>query len=147
MCDETPEVTGVISLSSKMEVRQACDDIVRAVKQFNYGEKDQFAVRLAVGEALTNAIIHGNKEDPEKKARIDYAVYRDKIHIEVTDEGDGFDYTRVDDCTKPDNIMRTGGRGVCLIREFMDEVKYAEQGNSLLMARHRRNEECREDSA
>jgi len=137
MCSETPEVSGMISISDKMEVRKACDTVLRGLTSLGYGDRDQFAVRLAVEEAATNAIIHGNKEDPDKKTRIDYAVYKDRVSITVTDEGEGFDYTTVANCTDPDHVMRTGGRGVCLIKEFMDEISPNENGNSLTMVRFR----------
>ena len=137
MGSETPEVSGMISISDKMDVRKACDNILRNVESLGYGERDRFAVRLAVEEAATNAIIHGNKEDPDKKARIDYAVHKDRISITVTDEGEGFDYTTVANCTDPNHVTRTGGRGVCLIKEFMDEISCNEKGNSLTMVRFR----------
>jgi len=137
MNSETPEVSGMISISDKMDVRRACDNILRNVESLGYEERDRFAVRLAVEEATTNAIIHGNKEDPDKKVRIDYGVYKDRVSITVSDEGKGFDYSKVENCTEPDHIGRTGGRGVCLIREFMDEISPNENGNSLTMVRFR----------
>ncbi len=146
MCDETPEVSGMITLSSRMDVRKACDDVVKVVKLLNYDERDLFAVRLAVEETLTNAIIHGNKEDPDKKARVDYVIYRDKVNITVSDEGEGFDCKQVDDCTQPNHLMRAGGRGVRLIQEFMDEVRYSDKGNSVQMVRFRGRNEGNEDS-
>ena len=137
MSEETPEVTGTMKVYSRKDVRKACDDFIRVMQLFNFGNRDEFAARLSLEEAVTNAIIHGNKEDPQKAAFIEYAVYLDRLVITVTDEGEGFDLANLPDCTWPENRMHNGGRGVCIITRLMDEAKYNEKGNSLTMVRHR----------
>jgi anti-sigma regulatory factor (Ser/Thr protein kinase) len=85
-----------------------------------------------VSEALSNAAIHGNGLDPEKKVVVTVTVSpRDHAVIEVKDQGHGFDMSRLTDPTDPTQILATGGRGVFLMRRLVDRVEY-EQGGTLV---------------
>lgn len=77
---------------------------------------------VALTEAITNAIIHANKKDPEKTVFIDFLVEGRKLTIKVKDEGDGFDPSTIPDPTQPENIYRDSGRGVYLMKVYCDEV-------------------------
>jgi serine/threonine-protein kinase RsbW len=79
---------------------------------------------LAVTEATTNAIIHANKSDISKKVKIAVDETDNKIKISVKDEGIGFDPGLVPDPTNPENLLKDSGRGIYLMRFYMDEVKY-----------------------
>lgn len=79
---------------------------------------------LAVTEATTNAIIHANKCDLNKKVRIDVEVVENKLYIRVKDEGKGFDPAKVPDPTEPENLLKDSGRGLYLMRVYMDDLKY-----------------------
>ena len=139
--EASPEVTGTIKVYSRKDIRKACDDLIRVVKLFGFQERDYFALRLSLDEALINAVVHGNKEDPSRVAFVEYAVHFDRVELTVTDQGEGFDHGNVESCTDPKNIMRPGGRGVCLIRKYMDKAEYNERGNSLHMVRRRSTDE------
>ncbi len=141
MREEAPGVSGTIKLSNRLDIRAACNEVAALLKGMDFPEIDVFSIRLSLEESVTNAVIHGNKDDPEKRVVIEYAIYPDRADLSVTDEGNGFDYDQVEDCTAPDNIMRPGGRGVCLIHRFMDEISYNETGNCVQMVRYRRSEE------
>ena len=95
-------------------------------------------VQLALQEALMNAVLHGNRSDPEKYVRLCVAVEEDgEVLIVVKDSGRGFDPSKLPDPTKGQNIYRDCGRGVYLIHQLMDEVHYEfEDGTSVIM-RHR----------
>ena len=79
---------------------------------------------LSVTEATTNAIIHANKCDETKLVKINVKVDSGKVIITVKDEGIGFDPLKVPDPTEPENLLKDSGRGVYLMRFYMDDLKY-----------------------
>lgn len=93
----------------------------------------RFNVRVALCEALTNAILYGNRADRSKMVDLTARYGPAAVEIHVTDEGSGFDHDAVPDPTLPENIQRPDGRGVFLIRRLMDEVRFNAKGNSVCM--------------
>lgn len=80
-------------------------------------------------EAVTNAIVHGNNSDPEKLVHIDLVSDDKKIDVTITDEGQGFDVNIVPDPTKPDYIEKPNGRGIFLMKNLADDVKFDKNGS------------------
>lgn len=80
---------------------------------------------MAVREAVTNAMVHGNNEDEAKTVELTLNCMGHELEIEVKDQGDGFDPTSVPDPTDPANILKTSGRGIFLMRTFMDDVQWS----------------------
>ncbi len=111
--------------------------ILPGLQANNFSEDDTFAVHLALEEAFINAVKHGNKMKPSKAVRIDYAVESDKIEISMTDEGEGFDPEVIPDPRYGDNLYKPAGRGMLLMRSFMDVVEYSKQGNNVRMIRYK----------
>ena len=107
--------------------------IVAQLKALNYGERILFGVRLAVEEAVINAIKHGNKMDKTKNVTVTYSIDDKECVISVTDEGEGFNPAAVPDPTADENLELPHGRGLMLIRAYMDEVKFNEKGNCVTM--------------
>jgi len=95
-------------------------------------------VQLALQEALMNAILHGNRSDPEKYVRTCVAIEEGGgILIVVKDSGTGFDPSKLPDPTMGENVYREAGRGVYLIHQLMDEVQYEfGDGTAIIMRRH-----------
>jgi serine/threonine-protein kinase RsbW len=79
---------------------------------------------LSVTEATTNAIIHANKSDPAKKVRISVKETENQVEVTIKDEGIGFDPKKVPDPTNPENLLKDSGRGIYLMRVYMNDVKY-----------------------
>ena len=79
---------------------------------------------MAVREAVTNAMVHGNQEDEAKSVEVVFSCLKDALEIEVRDQGEGFDPVSVPDPTDPANILKPSGRGIFLMRTFMDEVEW-----------------------
>jgi len=79
---------------------------------------------LSVTEATTNAIIHGNKKNTGKKVKIDVSAEGDTLKITVKDEGIGFDPSLIPDPTKPENLLKDSGRGLYLMKVYMDDIKF-----------------------
>ena len=89
--------------------------------------------RVGLTEALANAMLYGNCRDPRKRVRVEAHLTPHEIKVQVTDEGRGFDPAAVLDPTLPANRIRSGGRGIFLIRQLMDRVEFNERGNSITM--------------
>ncbi|MBC8278941.1 MAG: ATP-binding protein [FCB group bacterium] len=81
-------------------------------------------IAIAVTEAVNNAIIHGNHEDPDKKVHITFTSQPDGLKVRVIDEGDGFDPDKMPDPTTPENILLEQGRGVFIIKHLMDYTEF-----------------------
>lgn len=102
--------------------------ILDEVRRFGYGENSTFAIKLALEEAVTNAFRHGNRSDPAKHIIVRYLIDETKIIIEIEDEGGGFDPGDVPDPTLPEYIDRPHGRGIMLMRAYLDSVEYIKGG-------------------
>ena len=127
--------------SDLAEARRIQNLIEEALQASAYSEHDIFSIKLALEEALVNAIKHGNQMDPDKRVVVNYQVTTERFDIRITDEGNGFNPDDVPDPTAPENLERPCGRGLLLIRGFMTEVIYHGRGNSVSMCKVRGNGE------
>jgi serine/threonine-protein kinase RsbW len=99
----------------------------------DYARRFNLNFRVGLTEALSNAMLYGNASDPEKRVRVEVTIRVEEVAVRVTDQGVGFDPTTVPDPTLPDNISKSGGRGIFLMKSLMDEVRFNEQGNSVTL--------------
>lgn len=97
----------------------------------------RFNLRVALTEALSNAIKYGNRLDPSKAVEVMVELLDSSFRVVVQDEGTGFDPTTVPDPTTPDRLERVDGRGLFLIRNLVDEVSFNDRGNSICMVLRR----------
>jgi serine/threonine-protein kinase RsbW len=88
-------------------------------------------------EALANAVTYGNRQDPGKCVRVEVELSSERIAVAVRDQGVGFDPGEVPDPTLDENLERSGGRGIFLLHNLMDEVEYNERGNEVRFVLHR----------
>jgi len=93
----------------------------------------RFNMRVALSEALSNAILYGNAGDPKKRVAVRVMFGRTEIEMVVEDEGPGFDPRSVPDPTTPERLTSPDGRGIYLIQRLVDEVRYNEKGNAICM--------------
>ncbi len=121
---------GVIS-----ELRRICAKVLCHTQNLKYSDDDLFAIHLAMEEAVVNAVKHGNRQDPARNVIIEYDLTPQKVDICVTDQGKGFDSNGLEDPRVGDNIYKPDGRGVLLIRSYMDSVEYNNVGNSVRMVK------------
>jgi len=126
------------------EGRTAAEDVnavlgfvAEAMDAADYPDRDLFAVRLALAEALSNALRHGHRGDPTRPVRVRHHVDARRVLVEVEDQGDGFDPARVPDPRAPENRERPGGRGLVLMRAYMTWVRYNGRGNCVTMCKDR----------
>lgn len=116
--------------------------ILHAMKKYDFSEDEIFAVHLAFEEAFANAVRHGNKLHPHRSVQVDFYISNEKIEILVTDEGKGFDPERVPDPRQKQNLLQTSGRGLLLIRSYMDIAEYNNIGNQIRLVKFKNK--CKE---
>lgn len=122
--------------SDPAEARRVQDQLVQLLQAAAFAEQEIFGIKLAVEEALVNAIKHGNQMDRAKQVRVTYTVRTDRFEIHIADEGTGFNPGEVPDPTAPENLERPCGRGLMLMRHYMSEVTFSPQGNVVRMCKH-----------
>ena len=117
------------------EMEAMIEDVVGELSGAGFGRKETFAVRLALEEAVVNAIKHGHHNDPSRTVRVRYHVTPTCVLAEVEDEGPGFRPEDVPDPRRPENLERDSGRGLLLMRSYMTWVRYNETGNRVTLCK------------
>jgi serine/threonine-protein kinase RsbW len=124
----------IVIQSDPAEARRVQDNLEQALLAFHYDEREVFSIKLALEEALINAIKHGNQMDRNKTVRIRYRIQDERFDVRIIDEGKGFNPEDVPDPMAAENLERACGRGLLLIRHYMSEVVYHPPGNRLSMS-------------
>lgn len=116
------------NLESLSKIEQLIENLCeyKTISQDCYGN-----MLIALTEAVNNAIVHGNKNDISKKVHLELETTDDEILFTISDEGKGFDYNKVPDPTLPENIYKTSGRGVFLMKNLADNIVFDENGTSI----------------
>jgi serine/threonine-protein kinase RsbW len=96
-----------------------------------------FRLRVALCEALANAIICGNGEDPTKMVQVRVECLVEQVRLHVTDQGNGFNPHQIPEPVHPDDLENACGRGLFLIYNLMDQVRFNDRGNSICMTLRR----------
>jgi len=119
-----------ILIESKIENINKIEKIIDEVSEEAKINSEVYGKMLiATVEAVNNSIVHGNKEDENKKVKVDFQVDEDYISIFIEDEGPGFNFYNVPDPTTPENIENIHGRGVYLMKHLADDVIFHGKGN------------------
>ncbi|HKJ34257.1 MAG TPA: ATP-binding protein [Balneolales bacterium] len=121
-----------LTISSEMESLEKLIDFTRNFKhwaQLDKGKRDD--IMLILTEAVTNAIVHGNNNDPEKDVKIQAKFTDGKITFIIEDEGNGFNPDQVPNPLDSENLLKTGGRGIYLMNYYADFVHYSDKGNKV----------------
>ncbi|HTU93531.1 MAG TPA: ATP-binding protein [Gemmataceae bacterium] len=127
------------TLHTSAEIVPAIDDLLRLLESAGYSDKEMFAIRLALEEALVNAIKHGHKGDTSKEVRLRYHLTAECLLAEIEDQGPGFKPEDVPDPCAPENLERSSGRGLLLMQTYMTWVRFTDAGNCVTMCRQRRS--------
>ncbi len=123
----------------KPAVTELCGQILAQAKQQGFNEEDIFAIHLSLEEAFMNALNHGNHGDPNKTISVDCLITDEKFDISIADQGSGFRPDDVPDPRRCENLLKCSGRGVLLIKAYMNTVEYNDRGNCVHMVRFRNN--------
>jgi serine/threonine-protein kinase RsbW len=117
------------SLPSKVAaISPFVDKLMRLMRKCGHAPEGESDVEIALREALANAIIHGNHENPGKHVHVCCRCEPSEISLAIKDEGSGFDADRISDPTAPENTGSAHGRGIYLMKALMDEVHFEEGG-------------------
>ena len=139
---QTTEQVIRLDLPSSMQLVYILDAIISEIlKEMGFDEETSEQVNLAVIEAGTNAIKHGNKEDPNKRAHFEFIAHFDKLTVVTQDQGSGFDREQVADPLDPANLLKSSGRGVFLMEACMDLVTYEKSGTVIKMVKYRQSDD------
>src|SRR5687767_15592413 len=111
--------------STLESVDQAEELILGFAGNAGFREDDLHRIGMAVRESMVNAVVHGNRYNANKKVRFSVSHQSGRYTVRIADEGEGFEFDQVPDPLAPENLMRTSGRGLFLIRSFMDEFQMA----------------------
>jgi len=126
----------VLEISSMTELPKVEKAIIPVLAGRGFSERSLFAVKLGVEEAVINAIKHGSKFDPDKKVTVRFKLKDDKATIVVTDEGKGFVPASVPDPTETEYLERETGRGMMLMRAYLDHISYNKKGNEITLVKY-----------
>jgi serine/threonine-protein kinase RsbW len=96
-------------------------------------DENFYNIMIAVTEGVNNAINHGNKLNPDKIVEFSVKADENKLHVRISDQGTGFDPNTIADCLEPENLLKSSGRGVFIIRELMDDVRIESSGNGTVI--------------
>ncbi len=121
--------------------------IIQLLEELRFEDRDVFGIRLALEEALVNAIKHGNQMDPSKTVRIMCRAGFQKVRIEIEDQGEGFHPADVPDPTADENLERPCGRGIMLMRAFMTSITFNPSGNCVILVKERSEPEAESETA
>jgi len=112
------------TLDSTLETVNSAEEAAsRMATDAGFGDEDVMKISMAVREAAVNAVLHGNAYDPGKKVSLVFERTGDDLVITIKDQGTGLDMNKIPDPLAPENLMKTSGRGIFIIRSFMDEVQ------------------------
>jgi len=132
-----------VTLESDLKNVEVAEEItLRVAGTAGFDEDEQHRIEMAVHESMINAIWHGNKNDSSKSVWLQFKIYRDRLEIRIRDQGNGFDPHRIPDPLENDNLLNVSGRGIFLIRAFMDEFKVENvngAGTEVTMVKHLRS--------
>lgn len=137
----------VVVTSEPSSIQSLQNRIAELLEELGYGPRDRFCIRLGLEEALVNAVRHGNQGESSKTVRVGCMIDSERARIEIEDNGAGFQVDSVPSPITTDNLRDAGGRGrgLLLMRSFMDSVDYNDVGNRLVLVRERRFESPDED--
>ena len=127
------------TLDSTLEtVDSAEQTATRIAAEAGFEEDEVMRISMAVREAAINAVLHGNAYDPGKKVKLDFESTPRDLVITISDQGKGLDMSKIPDPLAPENLLKTSGRGIFLIRSFMDEVQIhpSHSGTEIKLIKH-----------
>ena len=135
MPQDTPEVLEISIPSTYDAMEKVAGLIEEAGRRVGIGEDDEVDLMLSVMEAVNNAIQHGNEENSQKEVHIRIVTAASELICTVRDEGGGFDLAQVPDPLRKENLLNPSGRGILMMREFMDDVDFTTdpEGTSVRM--------------
>jgi serine/threonine-protein kinase RsbW len=127
------------SLPSSLDyIAGAAAHLTETLVRFGIVSIEEINIKIALVEALTNAMEHGNGFDQNKRVKVEAKFSETKAEIKITDQGRGFNHRKLPNPTAPENLYKPRGRGIYMMHRLMDEVHYNRKGNSVRLVKYRR---------
>jgi serine/threonine-protein kinase RsbW len=126
-------------LDSTLETVDSAEQTAnRVASESGFDEDEVLQISMAVREATVNAVLHGNAYDPDKKVELEFERTENDLVITIRDQGKGLDENKIPNPLEPDNLLKTSGRGIFLIRSFMDDVQItpSQSGTEIKLIKH-----------
>lgn len=130
------DMPDTIIIYEPYEIEGVCATILRTMDRRGFTDKEINRIRVCFFEMVINSIDHGNKNNPNKKVIILYKITLDKVIISIIDEGEGFDYNCLPNPLDAENLLKESGRGLFIIRNYVDEVYFNKKGNRILVVKY-----------
>src|SRR6266436_1759675 len=127
------------TLDSTLETVDSAEQAAgKVATEAGFDEDEVMRISMAVREAAVNAVLHGNAYDPSKKVNVDFVSDGHDLVITIRDQGKGLDLEKIPDPLAPENLLKTSGRGIFLIRSFMDQVEIhpTQTGTEIKLIKH-----------
>lgn len=128
------------TFDSTLESVDAAEEVVlQEARELGFDEDDQHKIGIAVRECMVNAVVHGNRYNNRKKVHVAVARTPGTLEIRISDEGEHFDITQLPDPLADENLLRHSGRGLLLMRAFMDEFQVRQRepnGTEVRLVKH-----------
>jgi serine/threonine-protein kinase RsbW len=123
-----------ISIPSLIENIKIVESFIdNAREKYPINEDIYGNIMISVTECVTNAIIHGNQMDGNKKVNLELHLDENQVEFVILDEGKGFDFEHLIDPTAPENLEKTGGRGIFIMKHLADGIKFEEAGRKTIL--------------
>lgn len=135
-----PELHEALTLPSTLSTVEAIEaKTAELAQQAGFDEDTVSQIAMISREAAANAVLHGNRKDPNKQVRARFTLTAESLSIQVADEGAGFDLASVPDPLSPEGLLKPSGRGIFLMRAIMDEVHFRQlsPGTEITLVKHR----------
>ena len=127
------------TLDSTLDTVNSAEEAASQIAtEAGFADEEVMKIAMAVREAAVNAVLHGNAYDPGKKVTVDFERTANDLVITIRDQGKGMDLSRIPNPLAPENLLKTSGRGIFLMRSFMDvvEIRPSQTGTELKMIKH-----------
>jgi serine/threonine-protein kinase RsbW len=127
------------TLDSTLETVNSAEEAASQIAtEAGFDDEEVMKIAMAVREAAVNAVLHGNAYDPAKKVTVDFERTARELVITIRDQGTGLDLNKIPDPLAPENLLKTSGRGIFLIRSFMDQVEIhpSQAGTEIKLIKH-----------
>ncbi|HXY48126.1 MAG TPA: ATP-binding protein [Terriglobales bacterium] len=127
------------TLDSTLETVNSAEEAASQIAtEAGFDDEEVMKIAMAVREAAVNAVLHGNAYDPAKKVTVDFERTARELVITIRDQGKGLDLNKIPDPLAPENLLKTSGRGIFLIRSFMDQVEIhpSQAGTEIKLIKH-----------
>lgn len=124
--------------STLASVNKAEETAEKLAAKLGFDEDACQRIAMAVREGAVNAVLHGNAYDPAKKMTVSFETENGSLAVTIADQGKGIDLSSVPDCLAPENLLKQSGRGIFLMKSFMDEVRVRnlDPGTEITLVKH-----------